>query len=182
MLTQRDLSRRLGISPALVTKYKRLGMPLDEAGARAWREANVGAYHHTTPAPATPSTPPTPAPAGQVFSLTHERAALANAQRQAIELKTRVMNGEYASITLLSQVLASASAAVAERLDALPVHIKRRVPLLPASVLQQVTTVINEARNEWVRQTAELVAAQLAAGDFEADDDDEAGDAEAGPA
>ena len=32
-MSQAEIARRLGISPALVTKYKKLGMPVDSAGA-----------------------------------------------------------------------------------------------------------------------------------------------------
>lgn len=42
MPTQKQLAHALGIDPALVTQYKRQGMPIDSvASAAAWREANV---------------------------------------------------------------------------------------------------------------------------------------------
>ncbi len=43
-MSQADLARRLGISGAMVCKLHRRGMPLDEAGARAWRQKHLQAF------------------------------------------------------------------------------------------------------------------------------------------
>jgi hypothetical protein len=44
-LSQAQLARRLGISGAMVSKLHRRGMPLDEAGARAWRKEHLSPFH-----------------------------------------------------------------------------------------------------------------------------------------
>jgi hypothetical protein len=44
-LSQAHLARRLGISGAMVSKLHRRGMPLDEAGARAWRKEHLSPFH-----------------------------------------------------------------------------------------------------------------------------------------
>lgn len=106
-----------------------------------------------------------------VLDLSQERAALAKAQREGVEIKNAVQRGEYAAVSLLAQTLATASQAVAERFDHLPGRVRKRCPLLPAAALEQVLTVIGEARNDWARATVELVAARMERDDDEAGDD-----------
>jgi phage terminase Nu1 subunit (DNA packaging protein) len=95
------------------------------------------------------------------YDLTHERAALAREQRIGIELRNARERGEYASITLLAQVLATASQAVAERFDHLPGDLRKKCPDMTDAQRDTVLATIVAARNEWTRTTAELVAAQL---------------------
>jgi phage terminase Nu1 subunit (DNA packaging protein) len=106
------------------------------------------------------------------LSLTGERAALARAQREGIEIKNAVLRGEYAAISLLAETLASASQAVAERFDQLPGRMRQAVPDLPAAALEQALAVVADARGEWVRSTVALVAARIEA-EPELDVDDE---------
>lgn len=105
------------------------------------------------------------------LDLAQERAALARSQREGIEIKNAVLRGDYAAVQLLSEVLATASQAVAERFEHLPGELRKACPDMPPSAIDQVQTVIASARNEWVRSTSALVAASLDAGDDEADQD-----------
>jgi phage terminase Nu1 subunit (DNA packaging protein) len=161
-ISQADLSRLTGRSEGRVSQWAADGTLKPGATGLEWLHAVINRLSEEAAGRASDGP----------LDLSQERAALARAQRELIEGRLARERGEYASITLLSQVLASASAAVAERLDALPVHLKRRCPLLPARAIEEATIVINAARNEWSRQTAELVSAQLEAGAFDADDDD----------
>ena len=95
------------------------------------------------------------------LDLAQERAALAREQRLGLEIKNATLRGQYASISLLAQVLATASQAVAERFDHLPGVLKKTCPRLSDAERDQVVAVLASARNEWVRSTAELVAAAL---------------------
>ena len=95
------------------------------------------------------------------LDLAQERAALAREQRIGIELRNARERGEYASVRLLAQVLATASQAVAERFDHLPGDLRKKCPELTDAQRDQVVAVIVAARNEWTRSTADLVAAQL---------------------
>jgi phage terminase Nu1 subunit (DNA packaging protein) len=105
------------------------------------------------------------------LDLVQERAALARSQRESVDLRNAVLRGEYAPISLLSQVLATASQAVAERFEHLPAHLRKTCPNLTDDEREQVAVVIAQARNEWVRATAELVAQQMDdAGDGEVED------------
>jgi phage terminase Nu1 subunit (DNA packaging protein) len=103
------------------------------------------------------------------LDLAQERAALAREQRMGIEIKNAVLRGEYAAVTLLAEVLATASQAVAQRFDHLPGQLRKTCAELPPEAIDVVMTAIADARNEWVRGTATLVAASI----LSADDDTE---------
>lgn len=109
------------------------------------------------------------------LDLVQERAALAREQRMGIAIKNAVARKEYAPVTLLGEVLGTASQAVSERFEQLPGMIKRACPDLPEAARDQVMATIAAARNEWVKRTMQLVAERLA--DMEADGDDEVIDA-----
>lgn len=95
------------------------------------------------------------------LDLVQERAALAREQRVGQAMKNAIARKEYAPIQLLAQVLASASQAVSERFDHLPGVLKKSCPEMTSAQRNEVVGVIVAARNEWVRATAELVAASL---------------------
>lgn len=106
------------------------------------------------------------------LDLVQERAALARAQREGIEIKNAALRGEYASVELLAQVLANASQAVAERFDHLKAEVRQACPDLPPEATERVLVVIASARNAWVGETAELVARALQTAE-EAEESDE---------
>ena len=100
---------------------------------------------------------------GDELVLTRERAALARAQRLQTELKTSIARGEYAPIGLLEDVLATASSAIADRLEGLEGVLRRVAPELPEGARDAVLQAIASARNEWVRSTQALVVERLEA-------------------
>ena len=104
-----------------------------------------------------------------------ERAALARSQRIAQDLKNDIARGEYAPIGLLTDVLATASAAVVDRFEQLEGALRKACPDLPDAARSTVMTVIASARNEWIRSTAQLVDRSLDEQLAEQADDD-AGD------
>lgn len=105
------------------------------------------------------------------LDLVQERAALARAQREGVQIKNAVLLKEYAPVDLLAKVLATASQAVADRIDAVPAALKRTCPNLPEDARLAVETLLAAARNEWAKATAELVDDTL---DVEGDlDEDE---------
>lgn len=95
------------------------------------------------------------------LSLAGERAALAKAQREGIEIKNAVARGQYAPVSMLGEVLAAASQAVAERFEHLPGQLRKSCPELPPVAIDQVMATVAAARNEWVTQTAALVTAKI---------------------
>ncbi len=95
--------------------------------------------------------------------LASARTDLARQQALGQRLKNATTQGEFASIGLLADVLGMASAALGERLEALPSRIKIACPELSDSAREILETTIAAARNEWVRATSDLVEAKLAA-------------------
>lgn len=93
--------------------------------------------------------------------LARERAALTRSQREGQEIKNAVAKKEYASIGLLADVLAVASAAVVDRFDQLPGVLRKACPDLPLEARDQVMKTIASARNEWIRSTEQLVVVRL---------------------
>jgi phage terminase Nu1 subunit (DNA packaging protein) len=102
------------------------------------------------------------------LDLSQERAALAKAQREGVELKNAALRGTYAELALLERVLAASVGAVCERLDFLPAQIRMACPDLPQQALDVVTTAVAVARNDWARSTTSLVLDEAIP-----DDDDE---------
>jgi len=95
------------------------------------------------------------------LDLVQERAALARAQREGVEIKNATLRGQYADVALLAEVLGTASQAVAERFEHLPGWVRKACPDLPPEAIDAVMKIIATARNEWVAATAELVAAAV---------------------
>ena len=91
------------------------------------------------------------------LDLAQERAALARAQRHLAETKLEISRGNFAAVTVMASVLASASQAVVERFDQLPAQLKKACPDLPDAARAQVMDLLANARNEWVRATEKLV-------------------------
>lgn len=95
------------------------------------------------------------------LDLVQERAALARSQRIAQDLKNDIARGEYAPIGLLTDVLATAGAAVVDRFEQLEGALRKACPDLPDEARTTIMTVIASARNEWIRSTAQLVDRSL---------------------
>lgn len=95
------------------------------------------------------------------LDLVQERAALARSQRIAQDLKNDIARGEYAPIGLLTDVLATAGAAVVDRFEQLDGALRKACPDLPDEARTTIMTVIASARNEWIRSTAQLVDRSL---------------------
>ena len=83
---------------------------------------------------------------------------------------------EFAPVGLLADVLGMAASAVVDRFDQLEGALRKACPDLPDEAKTTVQQVIANARNEWLRGTAALVAdgldAMLAGQDEEGDGDD----------
>lgn len=105
----------------------------------------------------------------EATALVEERTALARSQREAQELKNAVARGEYAPIGLLGDVLATASSALASRMDGFDGMLRRVAPDLPERARDALLRAVADARNEWVRATGHLVVKRLDEIDAEAD-------------
>lgn len=148
------IARALCVAPAVAARWIRQGMPADADAARLWL-AQGKAEMKDCPAGGTIQTPPRPP------GLAEERTRLFREQADAVALRNALARKEYAPIQLLTQVLATASQAVSERLEHLPGVLKRECPEMTSAQRDAVMRTIASARNEWVRATAELVVARL---------------------
>lgn len=81
------------------------------------------------------------------LDLAAERAGLARAQRERIEMQNSVTRGELAPVAALEEVLAKAGSRVAGILDAIPGMVRRRVASLSAADVDLIATEIAKARN-----------------------------------
>eukprot|EP00456_Euglypha_rotunda_P052083 TRINITY_DN4199_c0_g1_i6.p2 TRINITY_DN4199_c0_g1~~TRINITY_DN4199_c0_g1_i6.p2 ORF type:complete len:185 (+),score=39.65 TRINITY_DN4199_c0_g1_i6:1366-1920(+) len=111
------------------------------------------------------------------LDLVQERAKLARSQREAQDIKNAVARKEFAPIGLLADVLAAASSAVVDRFEQLEGALRKACPDLPDEAKATLQQVIANARNEWIRSTAKLVAVDLdklaeADSDVDGDSDD----------
>lgn len=81
------------------------------------------------------------------LDLAGERAALARAQRERIEMQNDVTRGELAPVILIEEVLTKAASKVAGILDAIPGMVRRRVPLLTSIDIDLIAGEVAKARN-----------------------------------
>jgi len=159
-IQQAHLAQMLGLSEARVSQLMSEGFLPSGGTGLEWLHAYCGRLREQA--------------AGRLGSdvggldLAQERAALAREQRLGIEIKNAVLRGQYADVSLLAEVLAQASQAVGQRFDHLPGQLRKACGNLPPEAIDQVMAAIAHARNEWVRQTADLVAASFA----QTDDDE----------
>lgn len=89
--------------------------------------------------------------AGRVGSgeldLVTERAGLAKAQRERIEMQNAVTRKELAPVILIEEVLAKAGSKVAGILDAIPGMVKRRIPAMTSDAIDLIRVEVAKARN-----------------------------------
>ncbi len=167
-MRQADFGALVGISQQAVSDLLRNGTLEGDATGAQW----LLAYCHRLREQA----------AGRLGSqaggldLAQERAALAREQREGIAINNAIKRGEYASVQVLAKVLATASQAVVQRMDHAPGELRRRCPDLPPEAIDTVMDVLASARNEWLRQTADLMARAI--DDLTAEDPEEAADAQ----
>ncbi|MFC5551769.1 terminase small subunit [Massilia aerilata] len=81
------------------------------------------------------------------LDLATERAGLAKAQREKIEMQNAVTRSELAPVALIEEVLSKAGGKIAGILEAIPGGVKRRVPSLSADDIKQITGEIARVRN-----------------------------------
>jgi phage terminase Nu1 subunit (DNA packaging protein) len=101
------------------------------------------------------------------LDLATERAGLAKAQRERIEMQNAVTRRELAPTHLLEEVLAKAGARVAKILDTIPGVIRRREPSLSGETIAAITRDIVKVRNV----AAAMSLAKLLAGAEDGEDE-----------
>jgi phage terminase Nu1 subunit (DNA packaging protein) len=171
-MTQAELARALRLTPARVCVLVRRGMPTDTVeAAAAWRQANVLPYVRTSAPPAAPA--PRADAAAPALDVAQERALLLRAQRREAEHRLRVAQGRYVLLEHMTATLAAVSAAIAERLDALPGDLRRACPELNAETLDRMRAAVSRARNEAADLVPQAVARVNDTFDGYPDDDED---------
>lgn len=138
MLTQQDVADHIDLSRQQAAAWlERLGInwrvaALDEIRVAYIRELREQAAGR--------------AAAGDL-DLATERAGLAKAQRERIEMQNAVTRRELAPAVLIEEVLAKAGSKVAGILDSIPGMLKRRCASLTSDDIDLVAAEIARARN-----------------------------------
>lgn len=101
------------------------------------------------------------------IDLPTERAMLAREQRIGQRIKNDVALGAYAPIEALTDVLSNAAQAAVDHFEQIPASINRVCPGLDQAVLDLIMATIANARNEFVRKTASLIADALEPSDLQ---------------
>ena len=97
------------------------------------------------------------------LDLATERAALARAQREKIEMQNDVTRGELAPVALIEQVLTGAASRAAAVLDAIPGMVRRRVPLLTSDDIEIIAGEVAKARNTVAAMSLDDLRAEIEA-------------------
>lgn len=100
------------------------------------------------------------------LDLQAEKARLAAAQADKVEMENDVRRGELAEVTVLEWVLTSAGSLVGAALDAIPAKLKRRLASLTAADILVIETELAKVRK---------TISELSLEDIEAGEDDEDG-------
>jgi len=89
------------------------------------------------------------------LDLATERAGLAKAQRERIEMQNAVTRKELAPVALITEVLAKTAAKIAGQFDAIPSLVRRRAPQLTAEDIALITAEIVKVRNTVAKMSLE---------------------------
>ena len=102
--------------------------------------------------------------------LSRERAALARAQTERIEMMNAERRRELAPARLLEDLLARTASRAARVLETIPGEIRRRLPSATSDDIQAVTTIVSKARNVIASLRRVDIFGDLAAVDAESSD------------
>lgn len=103
-----------------------------------------------------------------------EKAKLDREKRMGQRIKNLKDLGEWAAVSVLMKTLASASSAMASKLEALPNELMKVAPDLPYEAVEALRGCIAKARNDWLSDTEALDL--VGEPDEEEDDDDGEGE------
>jgi terminase small subunit / prophage DNA-packing protein len=136
-VTQAKFGELVGISQPAVSDLLSRGIIAADACAGEWLKAYCSHLREQA--------------AGRLaagdLDLAAERAALARAQRERIEMQNAQTRGELAPVILIEEVLTKAAAKIAGIFEAIPGMLRRRVASLTADDIEMVAGEIAKARN-----------------------------------
>ena len=136
-VTQAEFGEMIGVSQPAVSKMLTDGVLSGSASVGVWLREYSSHMREMAAGRA----------AAGDLDLATERAGLARAQREKIEMQNQVTRKELAPSYLLEEILAKAGTKAAAILDTIPGMIKRRVPSLSADDVAAIAREVAKARN-----------------------------------
>lgn len=136
-VTQKQFGELVGVSQQAVSDLVMRGVLTDGSSCGSWLLAYCGHLREVAAGRA----------AAGDLDLATERAGLARAQREKIEMQNAVTRGELTPTIVLEQALTNVASKVSGILDAIPGMIRRRVPQLTADDIDLVAAEVAKARN-----------------------------------
>jgi phage terminase Nu1 subunit (DNA packaging protein) len=136
-VSQRDFADIIGVSEPAVSGLSKRGVIRDGQSVGEWI---IGYCAHLREVAAGR------AAAGDL-DLASERARLARAQAEKVEMQNAQTRRDLAPVYLIEEVLAKAGARVAGILDAIPGAVRRRVSALSSEEIDMISREIARARN-----------------------------------
>lgn len=136
-LAQAEFGELVGVSQPAVSELLSRGVLSGGATGAVWLREYCGHMREMAAGRA----------AAGDLDLATERAGLARAQREKIEMQNQVTRKELAPSYLLEEILAKAGARAAAILDTIPGMVKRRVPSLTADDVAAIAREVAKARN-----------------------------------
>ena len=156
-VTQAEFGEMIGVSQPAVSKMLTDGVLSGSASVGVWLREYSSHMREMAAGRA----------AAGDLDLATERAGLARAQREKIEMQNQVTRKELAPSYLLEEILAKAGTKAAAILDTIPGMIKRRVPSLTADDVAAIAREVAKARN---------IAASISLSNLDEDEPDSADD------
>lgn len=137
-MIQKDIADHLDMSQPAVSQWlERLGIDWKTASIDDIRVEYIRALREQAAGRATNGD----------LDLATERAGLARAQREKIEMQNAVTRGELAPVVLIEEVLTKTASKVAGIFDAIPGMVRRRVPKLTSDEIDLISGEIAKVRN-----------------------------------
>lgn len=84
---------------------------------------------------------------GENIDIDKERGLKLRAERQLLDVKNAMLQGEYAPVAVLELALANVINSMVPILEAIPANIKRQHPAIPLAIIRQIEGQITLARN-----------------------------------
>jgi terminase small subunit / prophage DNA-packing protein len=137
VITQSAFGLMVGISQPAVSDLMRRGVLLESQPASVWLRAYCSHLREQAAGRATTGD----------LDLATERAALARAQREKIEMQNAVTRKELAPAYLLEEIIAAAGTRMGAIFDGIPGSIRRRNQNLTSTDIEVIATEIAKARN-----------------------------------
>lgn len=156
-LNQADFGALVGVSQQAISDLIARGVLTEGASADRWLKEYCGHMREVA--------------AGRLadggLDLAAERARLAKAQADKVEMQNAERRGELAPVAMMELVLANVGVKVGRILDTIPAMVRRRVPAADAKTIDAIESDIAKCRN---------MAATMTLADLERDEDDDAAD------